>query len=148
MLAQEHCAVLSAIIPFGPMNAPAGAPVPSNPPGRRISMTPLGDHCRTTLPCTSLNQRWPAGNQSGPSVNWKPPASFSIVADSGMSAFTAASFRTIVPADGGALLPVSLPSASRCSPQGQQGCCYRNCSHEMGVYARYPAAVNNGFLNT
>ena len=34
-------------------------------------------------------------------MNWKPPASFSMVADSGIRALSAGSFRTTAPAEGG-----------------------------------------------
>ena len=58
---------------------------------------PSGVTERTTLPCTSLNQSVPSGRQSGPSVNLKPPATFSIAAARATSASSAGSIRSILP---------------------------------------------------
>src|SRR6188768_4049086 len=58
---------------------------------------PSGVTERTTLPCTSLNQSVPSGLHSGPSVNLKPPATFSIPAAGATSASNAGSSRSIVP---------------------------------------------------
>src|SRR6187431_797354 len=58
---------------------------------------PSGVTERTTLPCTSLNQSVPSGLHSGPSVNLKPPATFSIPAAGATSASSAGSSRSILP---------------------------------------------------
>src|SRR6187401_90292 len=58
---------------------------------------PSGVTERTTLPCTSLNQSVPSGLHSGPSVNLKPPATFSMTAAGATSASNAGSSRSIRP---------------------------------------------------
>src|SRR6476620_7993171 len=61
---------------------------------------PSGVTDRTTLPCTSLNQSVPSGRHSGPSVNLKPPATFSMVAPGATSASSAGSSLSTAPAPG------------------------------------------------
>ena len=61
---------------------------------------PSGVHCRTTFPTTSLNHRAPSGRHNGPSMNWNPPASFSILASFGTSASRAGSSRVMLPIAG------------------------------------------------
>ena len=62
------------------------------------STRPSGVTARSTFPTTSLNQsRFSEGRHSGPSVNWKPPATFSTVAPAGTRASSPGSSRTIAP---------------------------------------------------
>src|SRR6266550_3907959 len=94
---------LSLISPFGPTNEPGGASVRPPAFSIRTLTDPSGDHWRTTFPTTSLNQSTPSVRHTGPSVNWNPPASFSILASFGTRASSAGSTRRMLPAAGGSL---------------------------------------------
>jgi hypothetical protein len=92
----------ASAIPFDPTKASGGAfDAPPEFSISRITL-PSGVTDRTTLPCTSLNQSVPSGRQSGPSVNLKPPATFSIAADGATRVSNARSSRSIVPTPAGA----------------------------------------------
>jgi hypothetical protein len=89
----------SIVNPFDPTKAPFGASLLSYPEGRRytVGWPPVGFQRKIVLPGTSLNTSEPSRSQSGPSVNWNPPASFSIFASAGMSLLISGDFRMTVP---------------------------------------------------
>src|ERR1051326_3244221 len=90
-------------MPFDPMKASGGA-FDTPPAFSTTTLTwPAGVTERTTLPCTSLNQSVPSGRQSGPSVNLKPPATFSMTVPGATSASSDGSRRSIFPVPPGAI---------------------------------------------
>ena len=98
VLHHPHRSIVGAwAMPLGPMKESGGAV--DVPPAFSMSTVtlPSGVTERTTLPCTSLNQSVPSGRHSGPSVNLKPPATFSMTAAGATSASNAGSSRVIAP---------------------------------------------------
>src|SRR5207248_5828977 len=87
----------ASAMPFDPTKDPGGAV--DTPPAFSISTVtlPSGVTDRTTFPTTSLNQSVPSGLHSGPSVNLKPPATFSMAAPGATMASRDGSSRSMVP---------------------------------------------------